>query len=266
MDDFIIRAMLAGAGVAIGAGPLGCFLVWRRMAYFGDALSHTALLGIALGLLLGLDLNLSIVAICVLVAGLLVVMQRQSHLASDTLLGIMAHSALSIGLLALSLVQAQAVRIDLMQYLFGDILAVNSQDLFWIYGGALLVICILILIWRPLLSLTVQADLARVEGVRVGLVHLVFMLLIAVVIAVAMKVVGVLLVTAMMIIPPAAARHFARTPEHMAVLAIVAGIGATAMGLGASLFWDTPTGPSIIAGAAALFVVGALVRPLVVRS
>lgn len=258
MDDFLLRALAAGMGVAMAAGPLGSFLVWRRMAYFGDALSHTALLGVALGLLLGVSINISVILICVLVASGLVLLQRQRQFASDTLLGIMAHSTLSLGLVALSLITV--VRVDLMQYLFGDILAVSGADVGWIYGGVIAVLGMLAYLWRPLLAMTVQEDLARVEGVNVARAHLAFMLLIAVVIASAMKVVGVLLVTSLMIIPAAAARNFARTPEQMALFAVLIGMISVALGLWFSMIWDTPTGPSIVSAAALIFIATASLR------
>ncbi|WP_018233642.1 zinc ABC transporter permease subunit ZnuB [Thioalkalivibrio thiocyanodenitrificans] len=253
MDDFILRALMGGMAVALVAGPLGAFVVWRRMAYFGDTLAHSALLGVALGFLLGISMNLTVIALCTGLAVLLVLLQRQRRLASDTLLGILAHSTLSLGLVAVAFLEG--VRIDLMGYLFGDILAVSQTDLAWIFGGGLLALLLLAVLWRPLLAMTVHEDLARVEGVPVMWVSLGFMLLIAVVIAVAMKVVGILLITSLMIIPAATARRLAATPEQMAVLAGVFGALAVAGGVAGSLQWDTPTGPSIVVAAAALFVV-----------
>lgn len=256
MDDFIVRAALAGAGVALVAGPLGSFVVWRRMAYFGDTLSHSALLGVALGLLLGVDLNITVVAVCVGLAVLLVILQEQRLLASDTLLGIMSHGALSLGLIAISFLET--VRVDLTTYLFGDILAVGARDIAWIWGGAIFALILIALLWRPLLAVTLHEELARVEGVNVTAVRLAFMLLVAVVIAVAMKIVGILLITSMLILPAATGRRFARTPEAMATLAAVAGVVAVLLGIAMSLRWDTPTGPSIVVAAGALFAVTAL--------
>lgn len=256
MDDFLLRALGGGIGVALAAGPLGSFVVWRRMAYFGDTLAHSALLGVALGVLLGINENIGVMVLCVLLAVLLVLLERQRALASDTLLGIFAHTALSLGLVALAFLET--VRIDLVSYLFGDILAVNMTDLYWIWGGGALALLLLAWIWRPLLALTVHEELARVEGVPVTRVRLAFMVLIALVIAVAMKVVGVLLITSLMIIPAAAVRRFAHTPEMMAGLASLVGCVAVSLGLWASLRWDTPTGPSIVVAAAALFMVTTL--------
>ena len=207
MDDFLLRAGVAGIGVAAVAGPLGAFVVWRRMAYFGDTLAHAALLGVALGVVAGISVNVGIVIVCAGVASALVLLQQQRMLASDTLLGLLAHSTLSLGLVALALLET--VRVAILAYLFGDILAVSPTDLLWIYGGGAVALAVLIAIWRPLLSITVNEELARVEGVNALRVRLVFMLLIALVIAVALKVVGMLLITSLLIIPAAAARRFA---------------------------------------------------------
>ncbi len=256
IDDFLWRALAAGFGVVMIAGPLGCFIVWRRMAYFGDTLSHSALLGVALGLLLGIDPTLGIAAGAVTVALLLLAMQQQRQLASDTLLGILAHAGLALGLVVLSFFET--LRLDLMAYLFGDVLAVTMGDLLWIYGGGLLALAALAVIWRPLLAITVHEDLARAEGVPVMAVRLVFVVLIAVVIATAMKIVGVLLITSLLIIPAAAARGLARSPEQMAVGAILVGGLAVALGLGGSLAFDTPSGPSVVVAALLLFLASLL--------
>lgn len=254
MDEFLVRALLGGIGVALAAGPLGSFIVWRRMAYFGDTLAHSGLLGVGLGILLGINPGLGVMAVCVCLAAALVLLQRQRQLATDTLLGILAHTALSLGLVALAFMET--VRVDLVGYLFGDILAVSTQDLYGIWGGGLTALVILAFIWRPLLAMTVHEELARVEGVPVLRVRLAFMLLIAIVIAVAMKVVGVLLITSLMIIPAAAARRFARTPEAMAGLASALGCLAVGLGLWGSFTWDTPAGPSVVVAAFLLFLAG----------
>ena len=253
LDDFVIRAVLAGLMVAVVAGPLGAFVVWRRMAYFGDTVSHSALLGVALGFLLGLNLNLLVTVVCVLVAVLLVFLQRRQELASDTLLGILAHSALSLGMVMVAFVEG--LRVDLMAYLFGDILAVTRGDLAAIAVGGLFALVLLMILWRPLLAITVHEEIARVEGVPVLPVRLGLMLLIALVIASAMQVVGVLLITALMIIPAATARRFARTPEEMGLLAAGFGVLAVLLGIWGSFSHDTPTGPSIVVAAMLVFVV-----------
>ncbi len=222
------------------------------MAYFGASVAHTALLGVALGFLLAIDLTVGIALTCICFATAIVLLQRQTNLASDTLLGILAHAALAIGIVALSFMEG--VRIDLMGYLFGDILAVSKSDLLWIFGGGGICLLALIAIWRPLLAITVHEELARAEGVPVLAIQLTFTLLLATVIAVSMKVVGALLIISLLIIPAATARPLSRTPESMAFFAGLIGILAVAGGLFASFQWDTPSGPSIVVASFFLFL------------
>jgi zinc transport system permease protein len=253
MDDFLIRALLAGLGVALAAGPLGCFVVWRRMAYFGDALAHSALLGVALAAALQVNLLLGVVAFSLTLAAGLVALERQRLLAADTLLGILAHGGLALGLIALSFMHG--VRIDLLSLLFGDILAASQGDLALLAAALILVLGALVALWRPLLAASVQAELAAVEGVRVGGTKLAFTLLLAALVGVGMKVVGVMLIVALLIVPAAAARRLARTPEQMAVGASGLGALAVALGLWGSLQWDVPSGPAIVTAAILLFAV-----------
>jgi zinc transport system permease protein len=260
LDDFILRALIAGIGIALIAGPLGCFIVWRRMAYFGDTLSHAALLGVAAGVAFGVDPIAGVMAVCAAVGALLLGLQRQHRLPSDTLLGILSHAALSFGLIAVGFMDT--VRVDLMSYLFGDILAVSEIDIAWIYGGAAVILAAVIAIWRPLVALTVHADLARAEGVAVERTHVIFMILIALTVALAMKIVGVLLITALLLIPTAAARRFAREPEGMAVATVALGMLAVGAGLAASLQWDLPSGPAIVAAATVLFALSLIIGTL----
>jgi len=251
IDDFLIRALVAGFGIALIAGPLGCFVVWRRMAYFGDTMAHSGLLGVAIGLFFSINLILGVFIACVAVALVLVFLQRARGLATDTLMGILAHSALSLGLVVISFMPS--VRVDLMGYLFGDILAVSMTDIFLIYAASLTSLLCLVLVWNRLLALTVHNQLAAAEGIATKSLHIVFMLLIAGLIAAAMKIVGILLITSLLIIPAAAARPFVRSPEAMAVMAIMVGFAAVTLGLVASLQWDTPSGPSIVLASAGLF-------------
>ncbi len=262
MPDFVLYALVAGIGVAIVMGATGVFVVWRRMAYFGDTLAHSALLGVALGFLLGIDVNIGIVGVCLAIAIGMVFLRSQRHLAEDTLLGILAHSSLALGLVTVSFLSA--LRVDLMTYLFGDILAVSAYDIGWVYGGGTLALGALAWMWNDLVAITVHEDIARTEGVKVMRVQIAFMTLFALVIAMAMKIVGILLVTALLIIPAAAARRFARTPEQMAVFAAAAGAISVALGLQGSLLWDLPSGPAIVV-AAALVYVASIVVPLPVR-
>ncbi len=252
-DPFILRALAAGVGIALIAGPLGCFVVWRRMAYFGDSLAHSALLGIALGLLTGINTSVGTILVCSAFALILLWLQHTRILATDTLLGILAHAALSIGMVAISFAGNQ--QFDLHSYLFGDILTVRLDDLYWIFGGGIIV---LLLLWRNWLSLTlmtIHEDLAKAEGVRTFWVNLMLMLLMTIVVAVSIRIVGILLITSLLAIPAATARQWVRSPEAMAVLSAVFGLFAVFGGIFGSAYLDTPTGPTIVTAATVMFAV-----------
>jgi len=254
LDDFLTRAALAGLGLALATGPLGSFVVWRRMAYFGDATAHAAILGVALALATDLPVGLGTLAVALVMATTVATMAARGW-AMDTTLGVMAHSALALGLVAVSLVHG--VRADLSTYLFGDILAVSRSDLGFIWGGAVLVVGLLTWRWQRLLTATLSPDLAHASGINPDRERMVLTLALAVVVAVALKVVGALLIAAMLIIPAAAARALSRTPEGMAVLAVLIGMVASLAGLGLSFWEDTPAGPSIVVAAAAIFAASA---------
>ncbi|MEZ8225980.1 zinc ABC transporter permease subunit ZnuB [Vibrio splendidus] len=258
MLEFLLPSILAGLGIALIAGPLGSFVVWRKMAYFGDTLAHASLMGLALGFLFNINLYFALLICCLMLAVLLVTLQKQKLVATDTLLGILAHSALSLGLVAVSFLDN--VRVDLMSYLFGDLLAVSPTDLVFIYAGAAVIGLVLAIFWRPLLSTTVNEDLAAVDGINIDLMRLILMLLVGIVIAVGMKFVGALIMTSLLIIPAATARKFANTPERMAFLASVIGSIAVFGGLSLSWFYDTPAGPSVVISAAAMFMLSQMYR------
>ena len=251
LDNFLFRAMLAGAGVAFAAAPLGCFVIWRRMAYFGDATAHAAVLGVALSLMFSIPIFGGVLVISLLMAMTLSRLSGRGF-AMDTLLGVMAHTSLAAGLVAVSFLSG--VRIDLMSYLFGDILAVGKTDLLIIWGGACVVLALLAWRWPSLLLSTLNPDLALASGYNPKREQFILTLSLAIVVAVAIKVVGVLLITAMLIVPAATARPFSGTPEIMAFVATCLAVSASLAGLWASYLFDTPTGPTIVCVSAFMFV------------
>jgi zinc transport system permease protein len=251
MDDFLLRALAGGLGVALVAGPLGCFVVWRRMAYFGDSLAHSALLGVAGGALVGIDIRVGVIAVGVAIALILAGLESRTRLATDTLLGIAAHGTLALGFIAVTV--TPGLRADVAGLLFGDILALSWADVGWIWAGALFVIAILAALRRPLLLMTLDADLAAAEGVATARLRIALMLLMVLAVALAMKAVGALLITALLLIPAATARHFAHSPEGMAAGATVIGAFSVAGGLAASFGIDLPAGPAIVTVALILF-------------
>lgn len=257
-DDFLVRAAFAGVGVALAAGPLGCFIIWRRMAYFGDATAHAALLGVALALALSISVFAAVLAVSLLL-GLSVSRLSARGVPVDTLLGVFAHGGLAVGLVVVSLMPG--AQVDLMGILLGDILAVGKADLVVIWAGAGLVAGLLAWRWSGLLTATLNADLAQASGIDARREELILTLALAVVVAVALKVVGALLISAMLIVPAATVRPLARSPEAMAVLAAACGALAAMGGIAVSFLADTPTGPTIVALATGFFLtVTVLVR------
>ena len=251
LEPFLINAILAGVAVAVITGVMGCFVVWRRMAYFGDSLAHSGLLGVALGFALGIAVNVGIILICSVFALLLLWLQHKEVLATDTLLGILAHSALALGMVTISVMGR---RIDLHSILFGDILTVTRPELWWIYIGGAIVIIMLLMNWSSLVLMTLQEDLAQAEGINVFLYNLLLMFLMTLVVAVSIRSIGILLVSSLLIIPAATARQITVSPEGMAVLSSFLGVTSVAFGIYFSFAFDIPSGPSIVVAAAALFI------------
>jgi len=253
LDDFFIRALIGGLGIALVSGPLGCIVVWRRLAYFGDTLAHASILGVVIAVFTEINLMLAVFVVASLVAFALTVLQRRTALASDALLGLLAHATLAFGLVAIALFGAQQV--DLMSLLFGDILSMTQQDVLLIFIAAVVILLCLAFVWRSLFATTVSAELAEAEGLSAKNVELVFMLLMAALVALSLKLVGALLITALLLMPAASARRFAKSPESMAIIASLFGCVSVVGGLCMSLYLDTPAGPSIVVFAALVFLI-----------
>lgn len=252
LDDFILRAVLAGLGIAVICGVMGCFVVWRRMAYFGDSLAHSALLGIAIGLATGIGMSISIFIVSITFAMLLLWLQHRGVLATDTLLGILAHGALSSAMVLISLL---GIPVDLHAFLFGDVLTVTNLDLGLIGLGIIIVVGAMVYYWEKLVLMTISADLAKAEGVNTFALQMLFLILMTITVAVSVRIVGVLLITSMLIIPAATARQLVTGPQAMAMGAIAVGILSVILGVIVSINLDTPTGPSMVSCLAGLFAI-----------
>ena len=251
-DDFLFRALIAGIGIALVTGPLGCFVVWRRLSFFGDTLAHSALLGVILSVSFDINISLSIFTVSSLVALLLLRLQKTTYLANDALLGLLSHSSLAIGLVILGFLSF--IRFDIMGVLFGDILSVNINDLLAIWLGGALILLVLWFIWKPLFASTVNYELAEAEGMKPERMNAIFTILLAALIAIAIKMVGLLLITGMLIIPTAMARNLSNNPRQMVILSIVGGLLSVLIGLYASFEINTSSGPTIVTVALLLFI------------
>ena len=244
LDDFLVRAIIAGIGIALVTGPLGCFVVWRRLSFFGDTLAHSALLGVLLSISLNINVSLTIFVVSSLVALILLRLEKSTNLAGDSLLGLISHSSLAIGLVILGFLSF--IRFDVLGVLFGDILSVNTNDLLFIWIGGGLILAVLFYIWKPLFASTVNYELAEAEGMNPERVNAIFTILLAALIAISIKMIGVLLITGLLIIPTAMARNLSNNPKQMVVLSIIGGLLSVFIGLYASFEINTASGPSIV--------------------
>jgi zinc transport system permease protein len=253
MDDFIYRAIIASIGVSLIAGSLGCFVIWKRLSYFSDSISHSALLGVALGLATGLGINLGLVIVGGLFAVLIVVLQQKEFWSSDAVLGIFSHLSLSLGIVVLGIIGNQNT--DYFAYLFGDILSITSKDLYWIFSVLIVVVTILVFNWKKLLLLTLNEELAKAEGINKLYYDLLFMFLIALAVSVSVQIVGVLLITSLLIIPPAISRVISNSPVAMILASMIVSIFSVLLGLYLSIDFDLATGPTIVITLGALFFI-----------
>ena len=251
LDDFFIRALIAGIGIALVTGPIGCFIIWRRLSFFGDTLSHSALLGVTIGFFFDINVAFSVFLISSAIALILLKLQKTTKLPGDALLGLLAHSSLAVGLVVISFLSS--IRFDIMGLLFGDILAVNEIDLLIIWVGGALILFILKIIWKPLFASTVNNELAEAEGMNPERANAIFTILLAAIIAISIKIVGLLLITGMLIMPAAMSRNISNNPQQMVKLSVVGGLLSVLIGLFSSLQYNSPSGPSIITAALVLF-------------
>ena len=253
LDDFFIRALLAGIGIALITGPIGCFVIWRRLSFFASTLAHSALLGVTMALVFELNIAFSVFLISAVLAIFLLQLQTKTNLPNDALLGLLAHSSLAIGLVIIGFLTT--IRFDVMGLLFGDILAVSQSDLLLIWGGGVFILIILKIIWKPLFASTINYDLAKAEGMNPDRYNAIFTILMAAIIAISIKIVGLLLITGMLIIPAALARNISNNPIQMALLSTIGGLLSILIGLFSSLEFNTASGPSIITAALLLFLI-----------
>ena len=249
-DPFILRGILAGIAVALISGLVGCFVVWRRMSYYGESIAHSSLLGVGFAILMGVSINLGIVFTCLLFGILFLWLQHSKVLSSDTLLGVLSHLALALGIIVISL---NKIKIDIHAFLFGDILTVSSSDLWAMYLGVLIAVFLICYNWSSLLLVTIDEDLAKAEGVNTLNINLLFTSILTIVVAISIQIIGLLLITAMLIIPAAASRRLTNSPETMALVATFIGILSVILGIMLSVEIDAPSGPSIVLVSAILF-------------
>lgn len=232
------------------------------MSYYGESIAHSSLLGVGLGILLGVGINLGIVFTCLIFGMLFLWLQQSKVLSTDTLLGVLAHLALSIGVIVISL---NKIKIDIHAFLFGDILTVSSNDLWGMYFGVLIAIILMCYNWSSLLLVTIDEDLAKAEGISPLYINLLLTTILTIVVAISLQVIGLLLITAMLIIPAATSRRLVNSPEVMALVATLIGIFSVIFGIFLSVEIDAPSGPSIVVVSTILFFLSPILATLLKR-
>jgi zinc transport system permease protein len=250
ISPFLINALIGGFGIAALAGLLGSFVLWKNMSYFGDALSHSALLGITIGILLNFNLTFSVIVIAAAFA--FAFTHNSSRYSSDTTLGVLSYSALSLAIL---LTSYSKIKIDLIGYLFGDILAIDITDIYYLVLCAVVASSWIYYNWDRLILLALSEELLKADGVNTKRLKLGFSLILALFIAISFKIVGILLITAMLIIPSATSLIISRSPLQMVVFSIIIGCVSVVMGITAAIQFDFPTGPSIILSSLMCFLI-----------
>lgn len=259
MFELIFPGWLAGMLLCFSSGPLGSFIVWRRMSSFGDTLSHSSLLGLSISVIFGMNSFYVILTFISLMAIVLAYLERLSLISLNTILSIVSHSSLSLGIIFISLTSTSE-QIDLDSYLFGDLLAVSTYDIIYIAFGSLIVLSILIYNWNAILLSTINEELAQIDGINLLYIRLIFMLTTALAISIAIKFVGALLITSLLIIPPATAQYFSNSPEKMVFIAIIVSMISVTGGIFLSILANTPTSPSIVLCSSILYLISSIIK------
>jgi len=255
---FIQRALIASLIVGILCPFVGNFVVLRKMSFFSDAISHSAFAGIAVGALLGIDLSLSSLVVAILIAFFIAFLSEKTTLSHDTIIGIAFSGSIATGILIIGMLKGY--RMDVFTFLFGDILAITRTDLVLLLLICIISIGVLTVFLKPFLQITFNRELARIEGINVRVFEYMLFFIIAVVVTVSLKIIGIILVTSLLIVPAAAAKNLASSMKHLFVLSCVFGIISGITGLLGSVYLNTPSGPTIVLVSIGIFFLTMLRR------
>jgi ABC-type Mn2+/Zn2+ transport systems, permease components len=253
MDDFLLRSLLMGVGFSILAGPLGSVMVWRRLSFLGDTVAHSALLGLGFSLLFNVASTVMLTIVCVVFAIALIFMPLRSKVSLDAVLAILSHGSLALGLVVLGLLKQSTLMLS--GFLFGDILAVTPAEVIGTFALAGVMIVLLACFWRPFLTTLISEDLATADQVQIVWVKLAYAVTLGLAVGLLLKTIGVLLMTALLIIPATAARYIAQSPLQMMIISSCLAIVSYGFGFWGSYLWDTPTAPSVVVMALGLVLV-----------
>ncbi|MGB5330415.1 MAG: metal ABC transporter permease [Gammaproteobacteria bacterium] len=253
LDDFLVRSVIAGLIMVVIAAPMGCLMVWQRLAFLSDTLGHAAVMGVGLGLLLEVTPVFGVLAVALLIVFSLNRVNSFNSALSETTLAIISHTGLAGGIILVGLLPAQSVNLEAI--LFGDLLATTSADLTRLLITTVVLLLLLLHHWRSFVAVSVSREIAQAEGIEVRKVQFLMYIMIALLVAVMMKVMGVLLIAAMLVIPTTSARLFSRSPEQMVAVSALYGLGALVGGISSSFQFDWQTGPAIVVSATMLLLI-----------
>ena len=253
MIELFFLGWVAGVLLTLVTGPLGSFIVWRRMSAFGDTLCHASLLGLAIGIALNVNPFYTVLCLLLLISSVIIFLEHISCFSLDTILGIITYSTLSLGMIIVSFM-SENTKISITNYFFGDLLKITFSDLIIIILLIIVVLFILIWNWKRMLFLTINSELAYVDGINITKIRLIFILITALTIAVSIKFIGSLVIAALLVIPAATAQKFAMSPENMAYIAILISILGVTSGMILSYFLNIPSNPSIVLFLSFLFL------------
>ena len=240
---YLWPALVAGILLSCMMGPLGSIVLWRRMTFLGDALGHSSLLGLAVGAVYQINSVVCVLVTCILIMFFLPIFEKLKQ-TNDALLGVISHTFLAFGFVIVSLFNPAQ---NIESYLFGDILTITSVDLISVFCVAALGSVVLFFFWESWALASVHPELARAEKLATKKTEMIFNLFVAVVVAISIQFLGVLLISALLIIPSATARALAKTPEGMAILGAALGAVSVTVGIILSLMLDTPAAPTLVA-------------------
>ena len=260
LDEYLWRSIAAGLIMVSIAAPMGCLMVWQRLAFLSDTLGHAAVLGVGVGLMLQLVPIVGVLAVALLIVFSLSRVSNFNTALSETTLAIISHTGLAGGIILVGLLPARSVNLEAI--LFGDLLATSRTDLLELLATTLVLAVLLVRHWREFVALSVSREIAQAEGIAVRRVQFLMYAMIALLVAVMMKVMGVLLIAAMLVIPTSSARLFSSSPEQMVAISALYGLGALGGGIASSYHFDWQTGPAIVVSATALLLVSLAVRHL----
>ena len=263
LDDFVVRSVIAGLLMITIAAPMGCLMVWQRLAFLSDTLGHAAVLGVGLGLWLQLHPMVGVLAVVVLIVISLSRVVSFNNALSETTLAVISHSGLAAGLILLGTMPSQTISLE--SILFGDLLATTVTDLGLIFATVVILVFLLLQHWRSFVAVSVSREVAQAEGIEVRRLQFLMYLMIALLVAVMMKVMGVLLIAAVLVIPTSSARLLSKSPEQMVLISALFGAASLGGGMLSSFQFDWQTGPAIVLSAAVLLIVTLLVKRLVRR-